>query len=432
MGIEDSVIFIFFNSIHTYVLYKFLTTVLFSQRQVSRKVELSAYALDFVLGSFFSLFFGVPLITLAFSISSTLLLSFCYKSKISYKFLAVFLSKAIFIIIEIFIFFLSQALQNNFKVDLTGDSTYSSIGAQILALSAKFIVVYTLASGKRRRQVRKNAMFALSNRSSIILSIIPIISIISIVGMDQLRIFSNQQIVMTAAILLLVNIICFEVYNILRASLLRDVRNKIRDSDSKHNKLHYEIVKDQITAEKIRKHTLKDYLLLLKVSSRDELVSSVVDQLLRENYLVENVVATGMQGLDDILNLKIGITKAYQVDYKIEIKIPKKLDVDDGILITLISQIWEIALDQAKYSKDHVLEFSLTVEKETLIIRTRCGLNAELEDKTYLERLALCYPVIEPIEGDISSTVIGCTLLIQVTMPYMRNYLFRNRILKYS
>ncbi len=412
MTIEYALTFLFADAIQTYILYRLLSGVFFVERKVSKKFEFIAYVLAFAINNFSYIVIANSIVNFIFSTLIIILLTFCYKSKLAYRFLVGISTLALFAFIELLVvYFVDNFLFQPIKVDLI-KAEYSTLINLVFVIFLKFFIVYILVKRKRYRG------FSMIPHRYIWLLPLTISSSLTFLLLFQLGSLNSKQLATTVIFLFLVNIFCFEIFDRFRKKISNEAKGELLHYNNSHNRLHHENLREQMLAEKLHRHDLKDHLLLLKASSKEKKVTTLIDRLLEENQKKYHPIKTENKAIDDILSLKINLALVYQIRYQIVVQIPKLLDLDESTLVTLIGIIWDISLEQAKYSRENYIYFELSLQQNVLLIKTRSSMNRSEGEKNLKGKILCAESLLSQYNGNLTTTILDNNLLLIVSIPY--------------
>ncbi|MEB2300362.1 GHKL domain-containing protein [Lysinibacillus xylanilyticus] len=255
---------------------------------------------------------------------------------------------------------------------------YSNTIFIIITTSFTTIIGILIFSGIKFLFLKKDNLFQSINISALVALIsIPVISIIVLLGflLSEINININSQIIefSVASGILCMNIGVLYLYNSLNKHLRKinhiSIQKKALESEIKYIE---EVKKNQINIKAI-KHDLKNqYLVLLGLLDRkateeakDYLMSSIEGLNQQSNFHTNDSV------LNYLLNEKISIAKKEKIDFKVKIFLSEKVSIDNDILVIIIGNLVDNALEacfRIKKSEDKEILLVIKQFNKNLLI----------------------------------------------------------------
>ena len=186
------------------------------------------------------------------------------------------------------------------------------------------------------------------------------------------------------SILLLINIIIFELYSRLNKVYMREKEKAVYEQ-------RIDIVTENMQEQKImmekffrEKHNLINEMIVLKNDvEKDDKEAAIknIDKMMSNCYSIETICSCGNSTIDALINYKHAIAKEYGIEFWLNIYVPDELAIDEYDLGVILGNALDNAIEAVKECKnaERVIDISIGVRNETLIINIKNPYEHELE-----------------------------------------------------
>ena len=295
---------------------------------------------------------------------------FRYQSKGRKKYFLFLLFFSIWSLLEEFVFFIMQ--------NINMDSGSRSLIGVIVSVIIMIILVYTFSL-----LYQKEHRDFVPGKIHFVLLLIPSGSIYIAINefYTQGSTVSSMTVV---SILLLINIIIFELYSRLNKVYMREKEKAVYEQ-------RMDIITDNMQEQKImmekfcrEKHNLINEMIVLKNDvEKDDKEAAIknIDKMMNNCYSIETICSCGYSTIDALINYKQAIAKEYGIEFWLNIYVPDELAIDEYDLGVILGNALDNAIEAVKECKnaERVIDISIGVRNETLIINIKNPYEHELE-----------------------------------------------------
>ena len=277
--------------------------------------------------------------------------------KKKYFLLLVFCS--IWCLLEEFIFFLIKEINNSqISLDIVG-----VIISKLIMIM--FIYIVSIKKNEKNNEI-------IPNTFHLFLLLIPIGSIY--IAINELYSINNRFFIMTTVIILLIfNIIIFEIYIKMNELFLYEKENLVYTQQIDI------ILRNTIEQKKIiekfheEKHNLINELIVIKagIENRENYkVIKSLNKIIKNCNNIEGISNSGNTTVDTIINSKYAIAKGYGIEFRLKIFIPCELPIEQCDTGVVLGNAIDNAIEAVKEckNKDKVIEITIGVKKEAFVM----------------------------------------------------------------
>ncbi|ANU44447.1 ATP-binding protein [Enterocloster clostridioformis] len=284
-----------------------------------------------------------------------------YRKKINAKLLIVILLYTVWAIIEMFTFYCMNSLPINYQ----GANLIGNLISKIVMI----IGIYLLSM----LYVRHNQEF-IPTKYYLALLFIPVGSIYIAVN-EFYSVYDNDEFskVITFCILLIFNIIIFEIYSKLAENFILEKEKLIYTQQIEIVSRSTEEQKKMMENFYEEKHNLINELITLKNSvenSECEMVINDLNRIIKGCDVNENYSSCGNKIVDAIINFKYAIAKEFAIDFDLKIFIPEVLPINQCDIGIVLGNALDNAIEAVKQCQNSkkVIHIIMGIKKEALVL----------------------------------------------------------------
>ena len=366
MNIIDTGLYLISNFFIIYVYYYFYG-IFFDKSKTNRAIEITCYLAFFVINSAAFLVIRNPITNLLSTVAPLIGITFLYQSAIRTKLLV---SLLVYVASMLFDSFTYNILT---RVDIWIDNS-------VLGLIMTGMLLYLFALTLKRLRPDKTqppigflywfALFA-----------IPVGSMI-IVVLAFLDGYSSWNTLIVVAVLLLTNILIFQLYDVLGKFYRSQYDQRLLEQEN--SAFLHQIDMMQKSNENVRmvKHDLTNQLVILKQlikSGEYEQLERYMDAVLRDFDLRTEYVCSGNPELDSLLNYKLFMAEKLGAIINLSIAIPTALRIDVRDMNIILGNLLDNAIEALEKSDEKTLDIMLRFDRGILHIRIRNSFSGELK-----------------------------------------------------
>jgi len=373
MSVEN-MIFVMVGAFDLIVLSRFLS-VLFSKKQVTRRIELIIYLVYYVVSILMYFYMNIPLVNLLGTLVLYLGISYIYKSGFKKRILSVLMIIVFYALIEVLSYFAITPMSLNELVS-TVDIELITIFIVIRILnftSVIFLEKFTVV--KKGEQLPATIWAAMA--------FIPIGSMILTVTLY----FSNPDelvILFGAFFLFVLNGFVFYLYDRQTNIYLEIINSSVLQQQNDAYKSHIKLIEESNSNIRTIKHDMKNHMntmvKLLEEKEYDELIQYMNTT---NNYIkVNDNFKSGNHTIDSIISYKTVIAEANNIQLEADVQIPSNLSVNSFDLTTVIGNVLDNGIEATKFSeKSNKLLFSIKYDRGVLYFTSTNNFSSEYENK---------------------------------------------------
>lgn len=295
---------------------------------------------------------------------------FRYQSKGRIKYFLFLLFFSVWSLLEEFVFFIMQ------NINMEPESR--SLVGVIVSVIIMIILVYTfsLLYQKKHRDFVPGKIY-------FVLLLMPLGSIYIAINEFYMQ-GSTVSSMTVVSILLLINIIIFELYSRLNKVYMREKEKAVYEQ-------RIDIVTENMQEQKImmekffrEKHNLVNELIVLKKDAEEddkEAVIKNIDKIMKNCYSIETICSCGNSTIDALINYKHAIAKEYGIEFQLNIFVPEEVPIDEYDMGVILGNALDNAIEAVKECKsaEKYIEIFIGVKRNALIINIKNPYEHELE-----------------------------------------------------
>lgn len=324
------IFYMLMNFIKTGIIYKFIIS--FIEKKIKNKyLEITLYFMYFVIVSIIYLFINRPVIILTLNLLVFLMLLF--NDKISFEEKITF---SIFIYLTMLfseiIFLTNQNMKDITKLYKNEYINYINI------LFLQMIVYLFLLVIRQCKKIKYR--YKINNYYIVIISTLSVIMSILIIS------FINIYLSLSIIIIVFLNMeyIC----NKLILAFNIGIKNNIVKKQNELYKRQLISINNLSKKTKSIKHDYRNHLSIIKVLADVEDIHELkkyINKICEKIEISDKLVFTNNIIIDSILNFKIEEIKSKNINYEIDVNIPKELEIDSVDITTILSNIIDNAIE---------------------------------------------------------------------------------------
>lgn len=344
------------NLLRIYVISR-LMKCFFSEEKIGYMSIRFIYLLYFVINSLLFVLVNVPILNLAVNIMFMFIITFCYRSGISKKIIAVLFIYLICALAEVFVDRLRIVL--NLGIETRG--TFVSVVSGLVML----VIVNIL---ERVIFVRNEYFINFYQKTTLIL--IPFSSIF-IVYYIVTNISDGKSGIISIALLILINVFVLYLFdNIVRISE-EVIENRNLAEINKAYKKQLAIISSSEERISVMRHDFKNHMIKLGtyIEKDIEKAKAYIKEISNFTSINEEYVNTGNPEIDGFLNYKIWEIKDNGCEIDSKIMIPSNLGWSSFDLTALMGNLLDNAKEAAVQSDEKNIELKMYYDRNILKIK---------------------------------------------------------------
>ena len=357
-------VYLISNFFSIFIIRRFAES-LFQKQSDYKFHSVFLYLVYFIITSFAYFKLNIPIIALCINWLLILIISFSYNSTLQKRIVYTTYIIAFMLFPELVI----GALTGYFRFSFFSEGNYSSV----IGLISSKIVTYIEALLFRNYKVRKDSS-SVSTSLGISNIIIPLTTLIyecMFVSNDNL---TKDKVIASVAMLFIINIIAFYLYDSLSKSYVRQSRLSILETENILYSKQCEIMQSSTEELQEFRHDMNNQFIALSQLIRAEHYEEAEKQLNRLAVLTKSKIIYSTSGnviIDGLINYKLQNALSDNIKVKTEIAVPKQINIETTDLVTILGNLIDNALNAlADVSADkRSLTIKLVFSQERLIIR---------------------------------------------------------------
>ena len=284
---------------------------------------------------------------------------FCYQGKGMVKYFLVAVFYSVWALVELLVFYLIRGMSmEQEQTDIIG-----SVVSKIITIIFVHIF-FILRKGKKHDCIPARYYF--------FLLLIPVGSIyIAVIEFYFIgNIFFS---LITVSILLIFNVIIFEMYAKLNEAFINDTEKTVHAQQLEIISKSTEEQKKMMSGFHEEKHNLINELIILKNGiemNNMETAVKTLNKIIRNSNKTENICSSGNSTVDAIINFKYAVAKECKIRFQMKVFIPEVMPIDQCDLGVVLGNAIDNAIEATNKCSinEKVIEIILGVKKEALII----------------------------------------------------------------
>lgn len=362
------IILIVLNIVNPVAIY-FLYSTFLGEEKYNKKIVFISYFLFNLVTTFILLTTSSSIFNAISFIISIMLLTLLYKGNIIYKLFISFSIYAILAMIEVSMTFFIRG-NDTMLQNLEFDINFFYVLVKMIFLAGS-IVIYLNFNRNRNQNV--------PNFIIILLSLIPVLSLIIIIFETLRYPVAERYFVISSVVLLIINISIFTIFNVLDR-LYNDKLN-LQSINKNYELLNLQKENIEYSTEKLAalEHDLKNKLVPLyyMADSKDnigEYLSDIIGEFKKE-FLISN---TGIIEVDAIINSKYEICKKRDIKFKVDINISNKVNINYRDLGVILGNLIDNSIEATSKTSDKWIKLVLQNEMNLVLIMVDNSFDGEV------------------------------------------------------
>ena len=356
-------------------LFEVLAYLIFFENYYHRKNSkllcFSVYCLAFVI-EFGIHFISIPLLNLVTFFLCCFFIPFiCYNAKIKSCFFTALMLTIFMFVTEMFVAYSSSLI---FKIDL--DAYENNILLLIIqpSLSKLLFFVVIFFTSKILNNKAENSS---SNKFTIMLSVLPIISIIilhflsywSLNALDSSRFFAA--LALCAILLLFANLFVFYIYEMVQKTNFEITQLQLEKQRGEISAEYYRLLSKEYENSRVLIHDIKNHLHYIESKTADGESKEVLNYIdsIREDFgLNERIRYSGNGLIDVIINRHANFCKANGVNFEVEACCSKLDFMNESDITSLLDNLLDNAVESAVQSEEKKIVFSIYIRSDSFVV----------------------------------------------------------------
>ena len=368
------IIYLLSNIFGTYIIYRFMF-IFFARREKSRNISVLSYILYFIIIGIINIALNIPVINLICNLILFFLLTLNYYSTWKKRLAAVVYIYAILLSVETITVIILDILDLNSVVT---NIDIQQILGQIISKIISYIVVLLISNFKINKT---DTSIPLLHWFAIF--VIPFATLFStFVLMTEGNPHNFIKIFISIALLFLINIFVFYLYDILLKSYQEKMEKNLLKQQNNIYIKQLNIINQSQESIKLLRHDMKNHisalLALIEKENTDMALQYIQDmfKLIDNN---EEYAKSGNAEIDGILNYKILEAKKKGIDVKLDLHIPSKLNIQSFDLVVILGNLFDNAIEAtSKTEKNKIINACIELERNVLYINISNPFKGEL------------------------------------------------------
>ena len=369
MGIEYVIEYLLINIFWVYIVVRFMK-VFFDESYLDRRKSGLVYLVFYGLNSAGNLLFHNPVLNLLSSIIGIFFISCVYKGSKLKKVTATFMIYAICMVCDVAVATSVGKYIIGMKITII-----NNILSYLLILCIELFI---------ERYIQLRADFSIFHGEAISILGVPISSIAIICILVVTKVEQKKAVIVTALLLLFINILVFYLYD----SLLRDYEQKYKNAilQQEVNEYKNQLILIQQSQKKLEgiKHDMKHHYLalhnMIKDSSKEEL-EKYLNEMIEFSGNAKEYVASGNRDIDSILNYMIQQARDEKITVRTKINIGQQMEVNLFDINVVLGNLLENAISAAKQSEEKKICIGMELDRGILYIDVKNTYNGYIENK---------------------------------------------------
>lgn len=343
------------NPIAIYLIY----AAFLGQPKYNKKIVFDAYFVFNFISTLILLTARSALYNIGFFVLGMILLTFLYKGKILFKVFLVFIFYAVLVFIELsFTYFLKNNDYLLTELDFQVNFFYGLL--KFITLTFSFVIYFIFSNNKYKN---------IPTYVYIILSFIPILSLL-VIFFEVIRYpVTNKYFIFCSIVLFFINILVLIIFTIL--SNLYSDRLRLNNLEKDYDLINMQ--KENINKSTKRlaalEHDLKNKLIpLYYMAESEDNVGAYLSEIIGEfknEFLIAN---SGLIEVDAIINSKYEFCKENNIDFAVDLNISKDININHRDLAIILGNLLDNAIEASSKVADKWIRLVLKSEQNLVFI----------------------------------------------------------------
>lgn len=358
-----NVTYLISNLFRIYVLYRF-SNAFFKSKRVQNKFIILGFAGFYIINSLLYLTNQTILINILSNVGLFFVVSFMYNSAVSVRLLVSLLVYSVSVFIDIVAFSLENAMHIKSIAVSSGTVT-----ALLMFMTELFYEYYIVNPGENKELKIKQLLLIL---------FIPLGSIF--IGLKSMK-NADKNYLIESAVLLAINVIVFYMYEALRKAEKEKYEKIILQEQNLSYENQIKLRNDSENKIRMLKHDMKNHIYKIKDMAEkvnDDGVVEYTRSMIKSINNVHELCDSGNYDVDSIVNLKLSKAEDMGTDVHINIKIPRKLNIDSFDLNRILGNLLDNVLEALEKVDKKIVYFEMIYEKGVVNICIRNTFNGQL------------------------------------------------------
>lgn len=372
-------VYLFTNLFDTYVIYLFMN-IIFKTAQKNNRYLFLAYAFRYVVTTLFYLYLPYPYVTVTVSFLTLFVIAMCFKSKMSNRIIAVFLSYLTFFACETIIAALIGLSNFSMFAKSRNGGAFDLVVVSVLS----FVVVKCMG---RFRNIDISAGTPWSFFvTAIAVAVISICFGFSIVMQKDL----NDIVFFLSLIsILLLNFIIFYLYDSITKAMNQKMQNESINHKIEYYEKQAELIQKNSDEVKQLRHDMKNHLIVIEELLKENNTQGVLDYLSnigKKLTEAKKFCSTGIVAVDSIVNYKLSLAQEQGVRVISQITIPDSLDFEPNDIVAIFGNLLDNALEAVgKVDGDKFIDLYCEYDRGIIfiVIKNSYDGNLSVSDNKY-------------------------------------------------
>lgn len=347
----------------TYTLFRYMS-IFFDRKDVDKKQEFLSYSLYFCIISLLYLALDKPYVNIISNLVMFYLLTYNYQSTTKNRLIAVVSIYMILMTIEVIVMLILQYF--GITVYSTQNDFALVIGLILIKVISYFFMLFISNFKMIRNDIKVSTLHWLS------IFIIPtgtLVLALIMISTDYAHHVTET--IISIVVLLIINVFVFYYYDELMKSYESKIEKTLLVQQSKAYLKQLEIINQSKENLKTFRHDLKNHALTLKyyIDMGDrEGASDYLNNVLQYINNSKEYAKSGNPEIDSLINYKMDIAEKYEINAKIDLAIPDKLNINTFDLSIIIGNLLDNAIEAASKAEDKFINISLELDRNVLYI----------------------------------------------------------------
>lgn len=360
----ETLSYIISNLFRIYVMYLFSNTYFREQRKIKKGVILLLFFGYFVINCAGNLIYPYTIVNMLTNVVPYFLLTFLYQGSFLKRVIAVFISYAVSLSIDVFLVSI-EYIMNDKKIIIS-----SGIATSFLIFFVEKIYEYLVDKNKVYPELRYKQL--------ILILTVPIGSIIIAIQTMENR---DYNYLLESSVLFIINAVVFYMYD----SLLKTGNEKYKAAVLQEQNHSYanqlKIYQEAVQKDEIIHHDMKNHLHQIKdLAEREHIVElkQYTESMIAEMEGDGTVCSTGNREIDSILNFKCAKWNQLGVEMHFDLNVPSELNIESFDLTKILGNLFDNVSDALEKTEKRIVYIRIHYEKGVVNICIRNTFNGQI------------------------------------------------------
>ena len=346
----------------TYTLFRYMC-IFFDREDIDKKQEFLSYSLYFGILSLLYLSLDNPFVNITSNLIMFYMLTYNYQSTTKNRLIAVASIYMILMTIEVIVMLI---LQNYGVTVASGNDMALTIGLISIKVTSYIFMLFISNFKMIRNNIKVSTIHWLS------IFIIPVGTMILVLLMISTDYAHHvEETIISILILLIINIFVFYFYDELMKSYESKIEKALLQQQNKAYLKQLEMINQSKESLRIFRHDLKNHALSLKyyVDNHDrEGASEYLESIFNYINFSNEYAKSGNTEIDSLINYKMDLAEKHNINTKIELAIPDKLNINSFDLSIIIGNLLDNAIEATLIAEEKFINISIELDRNVLYI----------------------------------------------------------------